>query len=279
MGDVADLADRYIAAWAPLNPTGATFIGVPGQDDKLDDLSPEGFAAQAELARRTIAELDVIEPADEAEQVAKEAMLERLGLELARHDAGYTASEVSVISHGVAGLRMAFDLMPTEGEEAAANIAARLAAFPRAVQEYQRTLTEAAEAGQVSARAQLLAAADLCEAWADPERDDFFRGLAGRVGATGTLDAELRKGAEAASASVFGFAEFLRAEMAPRGRDKEAAGPERYALASQYFLGAKVDQEETYAWGFEELHRLETEMRTVAAEIAGPGATIAGSRR
>ncbi|GLY97160.1 DUF885 domain-containing protein [Actinoplanes sp. NBRC 103695] len=274
MGDVADLADRYIAAWAPLNPTGATFIGVPGQDDKLDDLSPEGYAAQADLARRTIAELDVMDPADESEQVAKDAMLERLGLEVTRYEAGYTASEVSVISHGVAGLRMVFDLMPTEGEEAAVNIAARLAAFPRAVQEYQRTLTEAAEAGHVSARAQLVAAADLCEAWADPERDNFFHGLADRVGATGTLGEHLRLGAAGASASVAGFAEFLRTEMAPRGLDKEAAGPERYALASQYFLGAKIDQEETYAWGFEELHRLETEMRTVAAEIAGPGAGI-----
>ncbi|MEV6636887.1 DUF885 domain-containing protein [Actinoplanes sp. NPDC051470] len=274
MGDVADLADRYIAAWAPLNPTGATFIGVPGQDDKLDDLSPEGYAAQGELARRTIAELTLIDPESETEQVAKEAMLERLGLELSRYEAGYTASEVSVISHGVAALRQVFDLMPTQGEEAAANISARLAAFPRAVQEYQRTLTEAAEAGQVSARAQLLAAADLCEAWADPERDDFFRGLARRVGASGTLGAEIDRGATAATASVAGFAEFLRAEMAPRGRDKEAAGPERYALASQYFLGAKIDLAETYAWGFDELHRLETEMRAVAAEIAGPGASI-----
>ena len=84
MGHVDDLADRYVDEWAPLNPTGATFVGIPGHDDKLDDLSPEGFEAQAELTRRTIAELDVIEPETEAEQVAKDAMLERLGLELAR---------------------------------------------------------------------------------------------------------------------------------------------------------------------------------------------------
>ncbi|MFG1605937.1 DUF885 domain-containing protein [Actinoplanes sp. NPDC049265] len=274
MGAVDDLADRYIAAWAPLNPTGATFIGVPGYDDKMDDLSPEGYAAQAELARRTVAELGTIEPATESEQVAKEAMLERIGLELARYDAGYSTSEVSVITHGVAALRQVFDLMPTAGEEAAVNISARLAAYPRAVQEYQRTLTEAAESGQVSARAQLLAAADLCEAWADPERDDFFHGLATRVGASGTLGQELQRNAAGATAATADFADFLRSEMAPRGRDKEAAGPERYALASQYFLGARIDQHETYAWGFEELHRLETEMRAVAAEIAGPGASI-----
>jgi uncharacterized protein (DUF885 family) len=36
-----------------------------------------------------------------------------------------------------------------------------------------------------------------------------------------------------------------------------------------------VDQHETYLWGFEELFRLENEMRAVAAGIAGPGASIA----
>ena len=275
MGLVDDLANRYVAEWAPLNPTGATYVGIPGQDDKLDDLSPEGFAAQAELTRRTIAELDVIEPATEAEQVAREAMLERLGLELARYDAGHTASEVSVITSGVHGLRMAFDLMPTEGDEAVSNIAARLTAFPTAVEQYKRTLREAADAGQVSARAQLLAVAEQCAAWTDPQRDNFFHGLADRLTADGALATELRRGAAAATAATAGFGEFLRTELAPRGRDKEAAGPERYALASQYFLGAKVDQQETYLWGFEELFRLETEMRAVAADIAGPGAGVA----
>ncbi|MEV6489025.1 DUF885 family protein, partial [Actinoplanes sp. NPDC051633] len=165
MGNVDDLANRYVEQWAPLNPTGATFIGIPGYDDKLDDLSPEGFAAQAEFLRRSVAELDVTEPSSEAEQVAKDAMLERLGLELARHDAGYTASEISVITSGIHGLRMVFDLMPTAGEEAAANIAARLAAFPEAVRQYQRTLVECADAGNVSPRAQMLAVAGQCDAW------------------------------------------------------------------------------------------------------------------
>jgi uncharacterized protein (DUF885 family) len=274
VGHVDDLADRYVDEWAPLNPTGATFVGIPGHDDKLDDLSPDGFEAQAELTRRTLAELDVIEPETESEQVAKDAMLERLGLELAQYDAGYTASEISVISSGLHGLRMVFDLMPTEGEEAVSNIATRLGAFPAAVEQYKQTLREAADVGHVSARAQMLAVAEQCDAWTDPARDNFFHALADRIDASGTLEAELRRGAAASTAATAGFGEFLRTELAPRGRDKEAAGPERYALASQYFLGAKVDQLETYAWGFEELLRLENEMRAVSAQIAGPGATI-----
>ncbi|MEV6306072.1 DUF885 domain-containing protein [Actinoplanes sp. NPDC051861] len=274
MGRIDELANRYVDEWAELNPTGATAVGIAGHDDKTDDLSPDGFAAQAELLRRTINDLDVIEPEHESGHVAKEAMLERLGLELARLDAGYTATEVNVISSGLHGLRMVFDVMPSEGEEAVANIAARLNAMPTALDQYRRTLLEGARDGQVSARAQLLAVAEQCDAWTDPARDDFFGGLVGRLQASGALATELRRGADAATAATAAFGVFLRDELAPLGREKEAAGLERYALASQYFLGAKIDQLETYHWGFDELDRLEREMRAVSAVIAGSGATV-----
>ncbi|MFI5493409.1 DUF885 domain-containing protein [Actinoplanes sp. NPDC051859] len=274
MGQIDDLANRFVDEWAPLNPTGATYVGVAGHDDKLDDLSPDGYVAQAELIRRTLAELDPLEPEHEAEHVAKDAMQERLGLDLARLDSGDTASEISVISSAVHGLRMAFDLMPVQGEEAVANISARLGAFPRALQQYQRSLLEQAAKGNVSARNQLVEVADQCVAWTDPTRDNFFHTLAAGLDAQGALATELQRNAAAATAATADFGHFLRTELAPHGRDKEAAGPDRYARASQYFLGAKVDLEETYAWGFEELDRLEREMRAVAAEIAGSGATI-----
>jgi uncharacterized protein (DUF885 family) len=287
VGRIDDLANRYVAEWAELNPTGATYTGIAGYDDRTDDLSPEGFAAQAELTRRTLNELDTIDPEHESEQVAKEAMVERLALELATHDAGYSTSSISVITSGLHTLRGVFDVMPTEGEEAVANIAARLNAFPGALEQYKRTLRVEADAGRVSPRVQMLAVAEQCDAWTDPDRDDFFAGLAGRFTAgtalaadgaflaDGALAAELRQGAAAATAATADFAEFLRQELAPRGRDKEAAGLERYELASQYFLGAKVDLHETYLWGFEELHRLEQEMHAVSAVIAGSGASIA----
>ncbi|MEU4618384.1 DUF885 domain-containing protein [Actinoplanes sp. NPDC023801] len=274
MGHIDELANRYVDEWAALNPTGATAAGITGHDDKTDDLSPEGFAAQAELIRRTVNELDVIEPEHESEQVAKDAMMERLGLQLAQYDAGYVSTDVNVITSPLHELRMVLDVMPAEGEQAVANVTARLKEFPRALEQYRRTLLEGAADGRVSAAKQLVAVAEQCDAWTDPARDDFFNGLAGRLNASGALAAELRRGAEAATAATASFGRFLRDELAPLGRDKEAAGPERYALASQYFLGAKVDLQETYLWGFAELDRLEREMRAVSARIAGVGASV-----
>ncbi|MEU4566246.1 DUF885 domain-containing protein [Micromonospora sp. NPDC023956] len=274
MGRIDDLANRYVVEWAALNPAGATYAGIAGHDDRLDDLTPDGYAARAELDRRTLAELDVIEPDTLAERTAKEAMQERLGLTLARYDAGEETSAINVIASGLHDLRSVFDLMPTEGEEALANVATRLQQFAGALEGYKTTLREAADAGHVSSRTQMVEVAKQCDIWTDPDGDDFFHGLVERLGADGRLGADLRRGAAAATAATAEFGRFLRTELAPRGREKQAAGRERYALASQYFLGAKIDLDETYAWGFEELARLEADMRTAAGRIVGPGATV-----
>jgi uncharacterized protein (DUF885 family) len=273
VGRVDDLANRYVDEWARTNPIGATAVGIAGYDDQLDDLSPDGFAAQADLTRRTLGELDTVDPETEAERVAQEAMQERLGLELARYDAGEVTSELNVITSALHGVRMIFDLMPTEGEPAVANIVSRLSQVPRALEQYRRTLLAAADDGHISAQAQIIEVAKQIDVWTDPNGDDFFHGLARRVSAGGSLRADLDRAAEAATEAAASFGTFLRGEMAPRGRQNQAAGRDRYELASQYFLGARVDLDETYAWGFDELARIEAEMRTVADKIV-PGGTV-----
>ncbi|MFC4997033.1 DUF885 domain-containing protein [Dactylosporangium cerinum] len=275
MGSIDDIADRYVEQWAPLDPIGATFVGVAGHDDRLTDLSPDGFAALADLDRHTLAALAAETPATETERVAKEAMQERLGLALERFEAGDMTSDINVISSPLHGVRSSFDLMPTEGEEAATNIKDRLRAVPAALEQWQRSLLHAAQQGHVAPARQIIEVAKQCEVWADPEGDNFYPDLAAKVGAgaPATLAAELARNAEAARAATIAHGEFLRRELAPMGREKEAAGRERYQLASRYFLGATVDLDEAYAWGFEELARLESEMRTVADKIV-PGGSV-----
>lgn len=277
MAEIHHLADRYIDELAAANPIVGTYLGIPGYDHLLPDLSPDGFAAMADLDRRTLAAVRATDPSTEAERVAQEAMVERLDLELERYDAGEETSGINVIASGLHAVRQVFDLMPADGEEAAATIAARLAAVPEALAQYRRTLLAEAERGRASARHQMLEVAKQCDAWTDESADDFWPGLARRVTAAGVPDslaAGLRSGAADAREATADFGRFLREELAPYGRTTQAAGRERYQLASRYFLGATVDLEETYQWGFAELHRLEDEMRAVAARIAGTGASI-----
>jgi uncharacterized protein (DUF885 family) len=277
VGQIDEIADRYVEEWAPLDPIGATYVGITGHDDKLTDLSPEGYAALAELDRRTLTQLAMVTPADERERVAQEAMQERLGLALEMYDAGAVTSELSVLSGGLHSVRSIFDLMPLEGEEAAAAIAARLAAVPAALAQCSRTLAEAADHGHVASRHQILEVAKLCDNWVAADGDNFWPGLAERVTAASslpeTLASELDRSAKAARTATVDFATFLRDELAARGREKQAVGRERYALASRYFLGATIDLDETYAWGIDELARLESDMRSVANKIVPNGST------
>ena len=277
MGHIDTIANSYVDQWADLDPIGATFVGIAGHDDRLTELSPEGYAALAELDQRTLAQLDSITPADESERVAQEAMQERLGLNLEMYDAGATTSEVNVISGALHAVRSVFDLMPTDTEQAAATMAARLAAVPTALAQARTTLLEAAAHGHVSARRQMLEVAKQCDTWVDPDKDDFWPRLARRVvtdsGVSGALADDLERAAHAARDATEKYARFLRDELAPLGRDKEAVGRDRYGLASRYFLGATVDLDETYAWGFAELSRIEAEMRAVADKIV-PGGSV-----
>ncbi len=277
MGRIDDLANRYVDDWARLDPIGATFAGVSGHDDQLGDLTPDGHAARAELDRRTVAALDRYEPETEGERVAKEAMRERLGVGLALYDAGEVTSQLNVIASALHGVRAVFDLMPLSGDGAVANIARRLAQVPRALAQVRQTLSEAADHGNVAARQQIVEVAKQCDVWTDPAGDNFFPELAARVRAAGPvpdgLRADLERDATAAAAATADFGRYLREELAPRGRANQAAGRDRYQLASQYFLGDVIDLDETYAWGFEELARLEAEMRLVADKIV-PGGTV-----
>ena len=97
-----------------------------------------------------------------------------------------------------------------------------------------------------------------------------------RGGPGPALTAALAEAAAAADAAYAALGTFLRTELRPLAPDSDAVGRERYALASRNFLGAVIDLEETYAWGWPEFLAIEAEMREVAERIA-PGAGPTGA--
>jgi len=272
MGAINDIADRYVEQTAELDPVLATGAGIPGHDDKMTDLSAAGFAARAELDRTTVAALTNAAADSERERTARDAMLERLGLAVELYDAGELTRDVNVIASWIQGVRQVFDLMPVEGEQAQRNIAARMAAVPAAYADLQRTYAQAAREGRVAARRQIIECARQCADWSSPGKS-FYAGLVGRTGATGAMLADLTRAAEAASAATAELGTFLETELLPLAPDPDAVGRDRYALASRYFLGATIDLDEAYAWGWGEVLRLEAEMSRVAGLIV-PGGTV-----
>ncbi len=268
------ISERYVEEAAALDPLMAAYAGISGHDDRLPDLSPAGFEARAELDRRALAEAQAATPVDERERVAQEAFVERLGLKVEMYDAGIVTSQVSVTAGPMQNVRGVLDLMPTDGEEARSNISERLAEVPRALAEYRETLVDSADRGHVSARRQLEQVDQQVRRWTGQDgAGDLFLDLAGSLDAEGALADDLARNAAAASAAFAEFGRFLGAELAPRGREREAVGRDEYALCNRYFLGATVDLDETYAWGWEELKRLDDEKRETAERIR-PGSTV-----
>ena len=72
------LAERHLDAQLELDPLTATFIGAPGFDELMPDLSPAGLQTQAELDRQTLRALREAVPADDTDKVTIAAMTERL---------------------------------------------------------------------------------------------------------------------------------------------------------------------------------------------------------
>lgn len=266
--------DQFVEQYAALDPITATFAGIAGHDHELPDLSPDGFAAREELARSALADVAGLTPTDDREAVARDAFLERTGLEVERVDAGLARYELSVISGASHSLREAFDLMGTDTDDDWAAIDARLAGVPAALADYRRTLLEEAAAGRVVARRQYVEHADQIRGWTGQQGagGDYFVTLAARAPER-LRDAVVAR-AEQASAAYAEFGRFVESELAPRGREADGVGREHYALASRGFLGATVDLEETYAWGWQELKRIEDDMAATAQRIA-PGGTVA----
>ena len=272
MRSIDSIAEDYVERAAALDPALATFAGIAGHDHELPDLSADGFAERAELDRATLAALDAAGAPGLREQTARAAMQERLALAVERYDAGDTTSDLNVIASWVQDVRALFDLMPAEGEEAAATIATRMAAVPEAYRQFSQTLLGAARNGRPPARLQVEEVAKQCTAWATPE-DSFYGGLVMRLtGVPDSLRGELDAAAREATAATAGLGEFLRRELLPLAREKDACGPEIYARASRYFLGAAVDLAEAYAWSWEEIARLRAEQAQVSSLIR-PGAT------
>jgi uncharacterized protein (DUF885 family) len=272
MPSIDDIAEEYVARVAALDPWYATYLGIGGHDHELADLSADGFAERAELDRSTLAALEVAEAPEWRQQVARAAMRERLVLEVERYDAGDTTSELNVIASWVQSVRQVFDLMPTDGEEAAANIARRMAAVPQVYRQLSRTLLGAARNGRTAARLQVEEVARQCAAWAKPG-ESVYGGLVERLtGVPDSLRGELDAAARAAAAATAELGHFLRRDLLPMAREKDACGPEAYARASRYFLGAAVDLPEAYAWSWEEIARLRDEIARVS-NLIEPGAT------
>ncbi|CAA9414375.1 MAG: hypothetical protein AVDCRST_MAG35-1621, partial [uncultured Quadrisphaera sp.] len=179
------LADRYVDDACALSPFTATFAGVPGHESEVTDVSPEGFAARAELDRRTLAALDGVAPVDDVDRVTLAAMRERLGLAVELADTGHDRGGpalVNAIESPLQTVRDVVDLMATSTADDWAAVAARLHRVGEVLAGTRASLAEVATSPDPAlrpTRRQVAACAEQCDALADPTTGQLAATVAG----------------------------------------------------------------------------------------------------
>ncbi len=270
------IADKWVDTSAELSPSFATYIGRDIGKDKIDDASPEAHARYVGEMRKVLVELDGAKPADKVDEVTLDALRENLTLGVEIAESGLWKRELDVIASPAQGFREIFDLSPTATEEDWKNISARLSAIPGAVDGYIRSLKEGIAANDTPARRQVEWVLNEVKELAGKE--SFFTKFAsgakaGETELSAGLKADVERAAVTATEGYAQLADFLANELLPNANKVDAIGRERYSLLSRRFLGAKVDLDETYEWGIEELARVTAEQNAVANEIKA-GATV-----
>lgn len=169
--------------------------------------------------------------------------------------------------------------MPLCNDTDAQVLAAELRRAPAALAGYRETLRRAAARGHRVAGRQVEAVARQCLDWCDPSGSNFFAGLsqaAGSVPAVPTATARAVDDGVLLTKQAFSdFADFLTGELLPSAPVMDGVGREMYAVTARAFLGAEVDLDETVAWGWAELDRIQREIKQAAETIHSDGLAAA----
>ncbi len=272
------IAEDWVTTLADLDPTIATWIGIPGRLDEYGDASPAGHDRMIREATRVIAALESADPVDEVDIVTSRDLRADLALTIEAGEAGLWMRDLNVIASPAQELRDVLDLMPTATDHDWAMIAGRLGNLPAAMDGYIETLRLGIANGVTPAKRQVREV--ITQASKHAARDGFFSTfasgaqLAGGGGVPDSIAADLMRGAAASAAAYGSLVEFLSTELLDAATEHDAVGRELYALQSRRFLGATIDLDETYEWGIDELARMTAEQEAIAKEIS-PGASVA----
>lgn len=273
---IDQLANDLVLHLAKRSPSFATSIGYPGVEADMDDLSPEALAQDLAHTKSTIANLEKLETQDEVDFVTKDALLQTLHGEVAQYESGLVFRDMNNIASHAQGARDVFDISPTATESDWENLAQRMRKVGASLEGYSRSLAIGAKTQDAPAMRQIETV--IAQVEQITAKDGFFRTFSASAkpesgSLSDSLKKELVEAAKAATEGYAAFGEFLRSELLPAGNKEDAIGLERYKLLSEKFLGAKVDLDETYEWGKEELSRIIAEQTEVAHQIK-PGASV-----
>lgn len=266
---VRGVADAYVRELARHEPDAAMAIGIDGS--LLPDLSPEWLRRKYELQGETLAALRDAGPGDE---VLRAALAERVERERLLFDTGFTSRLVAGLATPVHLVRYAFEGLTVTPDAAGAALMRRLEAAPAAVREYiaalrwSRDHADRFRGSGVAPVRQLDTLAGQVESWI---AGDWFGSVPVADGVADSDAARVRAAGDATAAALSELVTVLRDELRPDAPEADGVGDAVYPDLASAMLGARIDLDDTYTYGWAELERLVAEARALAIELGGTG--------
>ena len=262
-----EISDRYTEAWADLAPSTATTAGIAGRHHLNTDLSPEGYAARNDLNRQTLADLRTAPVTDMTEEFAVTVLAGHLNEAIALYQAGKWTRDLNHIFSPFQRVRDAFDVTPKETPEDWEAVVSRLNGFTESLEGYERSLAVGIAEGDTVARRQVESM--ISQAEAAGSTSSRFVALIDQAQHSGVDPERVELAVQKARQGCNDFADWLRANYLPVSTSQDGVGAERYEEGTNRFLGMSIDLDETYEWGWSEVHRIRSEMAQAAHEIDG----------
>jgi uncharacterized protein (DUF885 family) len=286
---VAQLHDIFDREWQVRleeNPLTATSVGVHDYDDRLPSVDPEDLERRDGQWRAFLAELDGVDRAALPES-------ERIDLDIFRTQledrvAGYRFGAYQIPFNADSGFysgfaRLGFN-MPFDSTEAYENYLARLAAWPRYVDQHIGNMRIGLERGMTQPKVVLTGIDDVIAAQIvdDPESSVFYRPFAEfPVSVPPSEHERLRAAArEVISQSIvpgyrklrdFMVDEYIPSARYTLGASELPDGRDYYRQNIRHFTTLDLTPEEIHQTGLDEVARIRAEMEAIVAEVGFHG--------
>jgi uncharacterized protein (DUF885 family) len=261
-----EIADRLTESYSDLAPILATTNGIAGRDDVWDDLSPDGEAAKADVRAKAIAELAPhLDHEDKVQAHAARVLVSYLGTLNERYLSGHWKQDINHIYSPFQRARDTFDVVSMDGSQAWEAIATRLSTFDDLLSGYKTSLQLGIDEGETAARRQVSSLIEQVRSVSG--EDSRFAGFPEKAASSGGDPEAIAASVSRARVAAGDFADWLESTYLPAANPADAVGVDRYLEGTRYFLGMDLDPDETYEWGWSEVHRLRGEMEATAAEI------------
>lgn len=265
--DAFSLSDALLDEYLDLSPMACTMLGVPGSDDRWDELGLEGVAKQRAVAQKYRNEfLELGESPDEWQRLARQVVLAFIQEQIDFIDTDEPLRDLNNIASPLQSIRQTLDIQNTSKWD---DIIARLATVDEPLSGYRETLEEGRRKGLLAARRQVEAVAGQAKVLAGDGSplERFGNMLAGSDGPSAELTEQMSDATARAKAAFGSFAAYLESTYQPEAPVADGVGRERYLRATRRFLGMDIDPEETYQWGWRQVRSLRDQMIETAASV------------